>query len=42
MSYQKSVALLSCCLLFSMSFVNLALTSVTQSTFGTHSAEILK
>ena len=39
MSYQKSVALLSCCLLFSMSFVNLALASVTESTFGTHSGD---
>ena len=37
MSYQKSVALLSCCLLFSMSFVNLALASVTGTPSGVNS-----
>ena len=34
MSYQKSVALLSCCLLFSTTFVNLALASVTGTPAG--------
>ena len=34
MSYQKSVALLSCCLMFSISFANLALTSVTGTPSG--------
>ena len=34
MSYQKSVALLSCCLLFSMTLLNSSLASVTGTPSG--------